>query len=596
MAKAVTYKIIIIICSLFILTGPLKAQTSYALIINPVDKDTFFLKRLNLKTSFQKKQQCTEYVQKLPALLQAQGFIAASVDSVKITDTYTAIHLFTGERYSLASIRVKEEDAYYLERAGVNINSPDKGVLNFAQYRLLQEKLLDYFENNGYPFASIQLDSIFIKEQRINAFIKIDKGIVYKIDSIRIYGTAKISRNFIHRYLNIERGSIYNKAKLDNINKRLLELPFIQQMQNWNITMLNTGSVVNLYLQPKKSNQVNVLAGFLPANQQTGGKLLLTVDANLQLKNAIGTGESFGLVWQQIQPKSPRLNVQFDQPYFLNSSFGLDFLFELYKKDSTFLNINAYAGVRYILSENQAAKVSIQHLRSNILSADTLAVKNTKRLPDIADVSSVNIGLDYEYEKTNYKFNPRTGNEIRFTASAGNKTLRKSTAITQIKDTAFNYSRLYDSVKLKTYQLRMKVQAAHYFPLGRQSVVKTGINAGWYESPSYFRNELFQIGGYKLLRGFDEESIFASSYAVVTVEYRYLLGLNSFFFGFTDYGASRDKSKIVPSSGKYIGAGLGLAFETKGGLFNISVAAGKRNDMALNIRQSKIHFGYLTVF
>jgi hypothetical protein len=41
-------------------------------------------------------------------------------------------------------------------------------------------------------------------------------------------------------------------------------LPYIQQVQPWEVMMLNTGSVINLYLEPKKSNQVNVLAGFLP--------------------------------------------------------------------------------------------------------------------------------------------------------------------------------------------------------------------------------------------------------------------------------------------------------------------------------------------
>jgi hypothetical protein len=59
--------------------------------------------------------------------------------------------------------------------------------------------------------------------------------------------------------------------------------------------MLNTGSLINLYLKPKKSNQVNVLAGFLPSNVQTGGKLLLTVDANLRLQNAFGSGENIAL-------------------------------------------------------------------------------------------------------------------------------------------------------------------------------------------------------------------------------------------------------------------------------------------------------------
>ena len=111
-----------------------------------------------------------------------------------------------------------------------------------------------------------------------------------------------------------------------------------------------------------------------------------------------------------------------------------------------------------------------------------------------------------------------------------------------------------------------------------------------------FRNELFQIGGYRLLRGFDEESIFASQYGVATVEYRYLIGQNSFLFGFSDVGWARNNSLSRDISNTFIGAGLGMAFETKAGIFNISYASGKRDDAKFNLRQSKIHIGYVNYF
>ncbi len=126
---------------------------------------------------------------------------------------------------------------------------------------------------------------------------------------------------------------------------------------------------------------------------------------------------------------------------------------------------------------------------------NTIRIKAFKQLPDIADVNSLNLGLSYEISNTNYRFNPLRGNELSLSVSAGNKTIRKSSAITQIKDPSFNYNKLYDNIKLKTYQLKMRLRAAQYFKLGKQTVLKAGLNTGWYESPNYFRNELFQIGG-----------------------------------------------------------------------------------------------------
>lgn len=597
MAKLIRYKLrvgvlMLMWCSCLL---EVKSQSSYQLVIHSADKDSALVaKNLHVKTDFTNRQQADEYISKLTSLLQSKGYISASVDSVVATSNHTDVYLFCGNNYGSLNLHIRNPDVSLLQQAGFrNLQQPTTH-LTFEAYQPMQEKLLDYMENNGYPFAKINLDSIHFENNNIAATLQIDKSILYHFDSIRVYGPAKISRNFIHHYLNIERGSLYQKDKLAKINQRLLELPYIQQLQPWNLTMLNTGSIVNLYLRTKRSNQVNVLAGFLPSNQQTGGKLLLTVDANLQLQNAFAHGESVSLVWQQIQPKSPRLHLQYTQPYIFNSMFGADVLFELYKKDSSFLNINGQLGLLYMLSANRTGKITLQTLTTNVLQVDTFRVKAYKQLPDIADVHSINIGLDYDVANTDYRFNPRRGNEITLSVITGKKTIKKNNFITQIKDPAFNYNKLYDTIKLNTYQLRLLLKAAQYFKVGKQTVLKTALNTGWYESPNYFRNELFQIGGYRLLRGFDEESIYANQYAVATLEYRYLVGLNSNFFAFTDVGWSNNK--IIKQSNSYIGAGVGLSFETKGGIFNISYAAGKRNDLSFDIKQSKIHLGYVSIF
>ena len=596
MAKLVRYKGLLgwlLLSMLF--ANAASAQKKYLLNFKPVDKDSASIASLKLTTSFGSRMQCADYIKQLPNVLHAKGFITASVDSLLLDSAQAFAWLFLGEQYEKLNIKVPETYKRYLEMAG--IPGSNTSFISLPQYQAVQQKLMDWFENTGYPFASIKLDSLVTEAQIVQGQLAVDKGMFYKIDSIRMLGPAKISRNFIHHYLNIPRGGFYNQQNLAKIDQRLLELPYIQQAQPWDVTMLNTGSIVNLYLVPKKSNQINVLAGFLPDNRQLGGgKLLFTIDANLQLKNAFGTGENIGLIWQQIQPRSPRLHLEYQQPYIANSPVGVDFSFDLFKKDSIFLNLNAQLGINYSISPNRSAKISIQNQRTNVLQIDTFAIRSSRQLPDIADVSSVNLLLNYDVVNTNYRFNPVRGNEMKLSLAIGNKKIRKNAAITQIKDPAFNYSSLYDTLKLNTYQLRVSATAAHYFPIGRQSAFKTAIHAGVYESPNSFKNELFQIGGYKLLRGFDEESIYANRFAVATLEYRYLLGLNSYFFGFTDVGNTYFKNRSISMSNTFVGGGIGLAFETKGGIFNLSYAAGKRNDLRFNIKESKIHFGYVSVF
>ena len=211
------------------------------------------------------------------------------------------------------------------------------------------------------------------------------------------------------------------------------------------------------------------------------------------------------------------------------------------------------------------------------------------------DVSSVNTGLQYEFNKTNYRLNPRKGWEGNLLTTVGIKRTKRSTDILSLKDPDFNYASLYDSIQARGYQLRARLQLARYFPLAKQATFKWGINTGAYFSRDIFRNDLFQIGGFKTLRGFDEEAIFADRYFVNTAELRLLIGLNSYLFLFADAGWV--KNSVSNASNSFIGSGLGLVFETKLGLLNIGYAVGKRNDVPFNLREgSKLHFGYTNYF
>src|SRR4029079_1735672 len=231
---------------------------------------------------------------------------------------------------------------------------------------------------------------------------------------------------------------------------------------------------------------------------------------------------------------------------------------------------------------------------------DTGRVLTTRTLPPNIDVSSGNFGITYTFVNTNYRLNPRKGNELEITATAGIKKITKNNDIINLKDPAdptFNFNSMYDSIKLKSYRLRFLFSGAHYTAVGKSSAIKTALSAGWFQSPQIFQNELFQIGGYRLLRGFDEESIYAGRYAVFTAEYRYLVGINSYFFGFTDAGITHTNYNSAKYSNNFISVGLGLELETKFGLLNLSYALGKRNDVKFDIRNaSKIHFGYINYF
>jgi outer membrane protein assembly factor BamA len=590
-AKLLIYRIAVTVIG-SLLTVAVVAQ--YGLEIQSIESDKpKAISDLKLRTSFKAKTEALQYVQQLPTFLQAKGYLSASVDTTVEKENSLIVHLFLGEQYQWKQLNTTETNWQLLEELGYKRNDMKISASSIA---LLPEKIINYYENNGYPFAKVKFDSVQLINNEISANLVIDKGILYRMDSIRVFGNAKISKAFLSRYLELPPGALYSRSALEKLDQKLLELNYVEQIQPWDISMLGSGYLINLYLKPKRTNQIDALIGFLPSNQQNNNKLLLTVDANVLLKNALAGAETIDFSWEQIQPKSPRLHLYFQQPYIFRSSFGLDLGFDFYKKDSSFLNINGRVGVQYAFSATQSGRIAIETFRTNLLDIDTNSIRFNKRLPDIIDVNVLNLSFQYDLNKTNYRFNPRSGYEFTITTTAGKKTIRKNNAITQLKESSFDYSKLYDSVKLNSYQFRFKANAAKYFPLAKQAVLKTSVTAGLVQSPNLFRNEMFQIGGYRLLRGFDEESIFSKQFAVATLEYRYLINLNSYFFGFTDLGYSQFKTDQTSLSNTYLGLGAGMAFETKQGIFNISYAVGKRNDLRFDFRQSKIHFGYVSFF
>ena len=581
------------------------AQTSYHLRLRGVDKDSAsIVSGTGLQTVFVSKAACAEYIGKLPGLLQSKGYVTASIDSLRYDSGFAVMVLFTGELYRWAQLDAATVDPFILDGTGLRGKMFARKPIDFSQVELLQERILNYLENNGYPFARVYLDSLQMDRDNVSALLKVTKGPLYKIDSIRLYGNAKISNSYLQRYLEIPNGTIYSKEKLLGINKKMRELSYVEEEKPADLTRLGTGSVLNMYLKQKKSSQVNILIGFLPNNNQLASKkLLITGEGNLNLKNSLGSGETIGLSFQALQVESQRLNLLYQHPYLFNSPLGLDFLFDIFRKDSSFVNIHLQLGAQYILDNKQSGKLFIQKVQTIVNEGgvnDFLVIQN-RRLPDVADVNSVNLGLDYEFNNTDYRLNPKKGNEFRIITSVGTKKLKKNNAIVGLKDPAdpsFDFESLYDTIKLKTYQFRVTATGAKYFPLGNQrSTIKTAVNAGIFQSGNIFRNELFQLGGYKLLRGFDEESQYVSRYAIATVEYRYLylVGQNSFFYVLADGGWGQDNGQRKLNY-TWIGTGLGLVFETKAGIFNLAWAVGKRNDIPFSVRQSKILFGFVNYF
>ena len=591
-----------IVLFIILYSCPVAAQKNYSVQYKIAGKDTAMHTDMGKwKTLFDDQQQAISYIRSLPSSLVAAGYAAASLDSLKTDSLSATAWIFPGPRYRWVQLNTDSVEADALLRSGWRPRASPGKEPGFLQVKKLQEQLIAYYLRTGYPFASVQLTDIAINNDEVSGRLVVAKGPLYHIDSIRVTGRVKISNRYLQQYLSIANGSIYNEDKLSRISKLLAELPFAQEARPWDLTMLGSGAVLNLYLEPKRSSEINVLIGFLPANNITQ-KSQLTADVQLNLKNALGAAENILFNWRQLEPRSPHLLLGYTHPYILSSNFGVHFLFDLRKVDSLLLELQLRVGLDYRVNAYQSLNVFFQNKRSSLLAGgiDLNTILATRVLPANLDVSSANTGIGYNFANTDYQFNPRRGSDIQVSAAAGIRKVQQNQEIISLNDPddpSFDFKTLYDTVQLKSHVITLAASAAHYFDLRKNNVLKAAANAGWIQSPQLFQNEMFKLGGYRLLRGFDEESIYANRYLVLTLEYRYLLGINSYFYGFTDVGYTQTKTPARHLNNRFASLGAGIEFETKFGLLNLSYAVGKINDVKFDLRNaSKIHFGYINYF
>jgi outer membrane protein assembly factor BamA len=543
-----------------------------------------FKKVLDESNNFKDTLQVKRKIESVINDMRWAGFLAASVDSIHRDSLNTIVFLYVGDKYLWANVRQGNIPVDLLDGTGFRKKLFSGKPLHYEQIGLLNSKILNNCENNGYPFATIYLDSIELKENGISAALAINRNAFVHIDSIIIKGNSTVAPVYIYNYIGIKPGSIYRESQVRKLSSRFRELPFVKEVKQSQILFSEKETKLYLYLDNKKASQFDGVIGILP-DESKSGKINVTGEVHLKLQNTLSRGEIIELNWKQLPVKSQDLKVHLLYPFLFSTPFGIDGSLAIYKRDSTYIDVIKNLGLQYALSGSNYLKAFILDKQSDLQSTDGL--ENITTLPPYADITTVSYGISIHYEKLDYRLNPRKGFSIEATGSTGNRTIRKNSDINPA---------VYDSLNLKSVTYQSELNGDFYLSLGGRHVVDFGGSTAYIYNADLFTNELYRIGGLKSLRGFDEESIYASRYVIGKIEYRYLLEQNSFLFTFINGAWYENKSTDLHIQDTPIGFGAGIDFETKIGIMSVSYALGKQFDNPILVKNGKIHFGIVNYF
>jgi outer membrane protein assembly factor BamA len=522
--------------------------------------------------------------------LYRDGYLAASIDSLRYDSANVVVNLFIGKKYSWAELDFSQLDETLQEELKGKKRKTE--TVDLIELQNLKKQIVSFYENSGYPFVSVKLEAFEMDDSVFRAVIVAVKGDFYSIDSLIVKGDAKISTNYLKKALQIESGEPFNQKKINAISKRMNDLKFLSEIKPAEIEFREESIDLYLYLQNKKANMFNGIIGFLPDpdnhRDEKTGKLLITGELNLNLVNSFGRGEEIFLNWEKLESSTQKLNVGFMYPYFFKSNLGLDADFGLYKKDSTFLSLNAGFGIRLFLSFDDYIKAYYRYKSSSRIGDE----KAMSLSLNYADVKSNIFGASYYLNELDYKLNPRKGVELNLYGGVGFKNIDH--------DTNGNDSLNTDN---STIELEAGLNLDVYFPIYRNFVFHFGNTTRFLDQFAdhnqevvFYENELYRFGGARSLRGFDESIFYASIYSLQNVEIKYLFEQNSSFYVFWN-GAYYYKNVVNDITEDFPwGLGIGIDFDTRAGIFSLSYAIGKQFDNPLEIRTAKIHFGYISRF
>lgn len=522
-------------------------------------------------------------LQKVILQLFEKGYLSAYVKNKDIQTEKIKIIIEAGTEFTFGEIRKGNAEEQLLSKIGYREKIYHHKILSQKAIGNLARKVISYYEENGYPFVSFTLDSAELKGNQFFASLKIEKNSLYKVDSLIIKGSARIKENYIENYISIKEGDLYNEKLIVSIDQRLKELPFVQWIKPTEVVFTKTQCLVYIYINEKKASQFNGILGILPDN--TTGKITITGDARIRLKNTLRSGELFDLNWRKLNSDVQDMKINLNYPFLFKSSFGFDGIFKLYKKDTTFLELNQNAGLLYLLKSGNFLKLTFNYQSSFLLTPSMF--ESAQSLPEFADVNSTMYGIGTKIEKLDYRLNPTKGFVIDADLRAGKKTIKKNTELDET---------LYENIVLKSVKYFATFQGDFYFSIIKRTTIKLASQVAWLENENLFVNELFRLGGIRTLRGFNEESLFASFYTVGTIEFRYLLEQNSNIYVFFDQSYYERKMRNSYFHDIPYSFGAGISFQTKAGIFSMNYALGSEQGNPIQFRGAKIHFGFVNYF
>lgn len=533
-------------------------EIEYRLIINDSTKQA----PKNISKKFNSIKELEAFKKEEINSLWELGYIHLKVDSLISNKNSIQQYISLNQRIDSIFIDVPEKYATYIEGTRKKIK------IKFEEWEKFQEVLINNLRANGYDFAKVKYSPVSVHGNYLFAKLAVEVNELKKYNRVYIKGYKQFPKSFKKHHIRISKGEIYTEKKLKQRTKTIQNLDFVNEIKNPEVQFSKDSVNVFLYLEKRKINSFDGFIGF--SNEDEGSGLDLNGYLDVVLKNNLNLGETLIIQYKNDGQEQQIFQSRLELPFIFNSRFTPEAGIELFRQDSTFSRSTQELKLGYHINHQWSIATDLEAVNSSNLLANEEEPTSTSTIGD--------------YKSNFYGVSTRFLNRKKNIGQIVHQDLIKL-RILQGRRKSLNKN--LQQLRLEFYgETLQKILKNTYLNLA--SVVQI------IDSDQYLNNELYRLGGLRSMRGFEENSLIASSFYSLQTEIRYFLSSDLYVNSVLDYGYYQNE--LVNLKENLVSFGFGIGLNTKGGLLRLIFANGRSSQQKFNFQNTQVHLSLNTFF
>ncbi len=487
----------------------------------------------------------------------SEGFLAAEIKRIGESQ----YRVTKGCLFQIEHITVRSEvyDEY---------TTRDHGSYSDRKMEQIADQVLLDFEEDGYAFASVEIDRIDPRpaECSLDIALNVNTGQQYYTSEIIFLGNRLNSQSYLENVSSFRDSILITPDYLEDIQERLTGSELFEQVSYPEIVIDSLLAVLLVSVQERSLNRFDGLLGYVP-DQNGDGQIVGNFE--LSLWNVLSQGNGIDLNYQRLRPETTRLNIGVRQHWIGQIPIGLGFNFNFYQNDTTYQTRDLRLSSFYQVSNRMRLTGSIGQISSTSSSTATSILE--------PDGKKQYAELGFRYSTLDNLDVPTQGSRLELSLGTSAKDIESdSSGVISQRYVHSNFSQ--------------------FIPVSRKGVLVFSTQGFFLNASTITENDLFRFGGASSFRGYEEEQFTASSVVWGELEYRFLINRSSYLFGFGAYGGYHRPRLFSETDNSFkttdylSSIGFGISYKVAIGRLKFTYAISPEE----TIGNGKVHVGIVT--